>query len=789
MMPVVTEDTSFTRDVLGRFVCNTFQEAQATDFTRFNVVVIGGGSFGGLVAEQIFGRDSAPNRRRHRILVLEAGPLFLPEHIQNIPPMRLRGPNARTLEEIRNEWRQTFGDPVPAFIDRGRLPSEQGLQIWGLAWHARAGQNATDPKDKRFPGLAYCVAGRSLFWGGWAPILINTELAAWPPNVVADLNARHFDDAARQLGSDVPNDFIFGPLHDALRARLIGGIGGIAGALPVAGPADVEAPLAVQSTPPRSGFFPFNKFSALPLILGAARDAQDEAGNDWNKRLMIIPRCHALRLHLDRNERINRIETNQGDIPVLPDSIVILASGTIESTRLALVSFPNRNGLIGKNLVGHLRSNTTIRFPRAALGAAMPDDLQASALFLKGRTANGHFHLQITACGVVGDVRDSEAEMFKVIPDIDQAALMASALQTVPDDFIVVTLRGIGEMEPNRTLNAHSFVERDPELDEYGIPRARVTFGLTQRDMNLWTEMDTAAEQTAQALAGPGVADLRYLNEASGMWQVAPWTRRDGLGTTHHEGGTLWMGDNAATSVTDSSGRFHEVRNAYVVGPALFPAVGSPNPMLGGTALLRRTAELLVPPDTPPAVEAGFAPLFDGTSLAGWQMAGPGQFVLEARDHGVMRSEGGMGLFWYTNRVFRNFVLRAEWQLSRPDDNSGIFFRFPDPGNDPFVAVREGYEMQIDDRGRDPQGRFDDPLYMTGSIYGLAPARVLASRLVREWNTVEITANGQVLTVVLNGEVVVDQFNGNRRGDGYIGVQNHGSPSQVAFRNIRIMVL
>ncbi|RWP58619.1 family 16 glycoside hydrolase [Mesorhizobium sp.] len=785
-MPALTEDTSFTRDVLGRYFGNTFDEASATDLTRFNVIVIGGGSFGALIADQIFDRDTPPARRHHRILVLESGPMLLPEHVQNLPPLRLRGPTATTLEELRNAWRQQFGDPIPALIDRGMLNAERGLEGWGLPWHAQPGQNASDPKDKRFPGLAYCLAGRSLFWGGWSPELIDSELTAWPPEVVNDFKARHFREAAQQLGSDVANEFIFGPLHDALRRRLVVSIGAIPGALPVASAADVEAPLAVQSAPPRSGFFPFNKFSTLPILLQAVRDSEEETPtNDWARRLMVLPRCHVRRLHLDQNQRVMRIETNRGDIPVLPSSIVIIALGTIESTRLALLSFPNSNGLIGKNLMAHLRSNTTIHFPRAALGAGLPGDLQASALFLKGRTANGHFHLQITACGVRGDVRDSEAELFKKIPDIDQASLMATALQSVPDDQIVITLRGIGEMEPNPTLGAHSRIEVDPEVDENGVNRAKVILGLTQRDLDLWNDMDAAAVEAARQLAGPqGLAGLRFLN--GNTWAATPFTPRDGLGSTHHEAGTLWMGTDPNQSVTNPVGRFHEVGNAYAVGPSLFPASGSPNPMLGGLALVRRTAEWLVPPDTVPLVETGFTALFDGTSTADWRMAGPGLFVLEARDHGIIRSEGGIGLFWYTPQMFQNFILRLEWQASRPDDNSGVFIRFPDPGNDPFVAVREGYEIQIDGRGRNPQGGLDDPLHMTGAVYGFAPARSLASRLIGEWNTFEITADGQSISVVLNDEAVVNGFVGNRRPDGFIGIQNHGAPSRVAFRNIRI---
>ena len=45
------------------------------------------------------------------------------------------------------------------------------------------------------------------------------------------------------------------------------------------------------------------------------------------------------------------------------------------------------------------------------------------------------------------------------------------------------------------------------------------------------------------------------------------------------------MGDDPGRSVTDGEGRFHGVEKAYAVGPALFPTIGSPNPMLTGSPI------------------------------------------------------------------------------------------------------------------------------------------------------------------------------------------------------------
>jgi hypothetical protein len=176
--------------------------------------------------------------------------------------------------------------------------------------------------------------------------------------------------------------------------------------------------------------------------------------------------------------------------------------------------------------------------------------------------------------------------------------------------------------------------------------------------------------------------------------------------------------------------------------------------------------------------DAGFQPLFDGTSIEDWRMCGPGGFILD-RQEGVIRSDGGMGLFWYSRRAFRDFILRLQWQERRREDNSGVFIRFPDPGQDPWIAVREGYEIQIFDA-------WDDPLCVTGAIYELAPARRVASLPPGAWNDFEITASGRHISVRLNGELVIDRYKGDRRLEGFIGVQNHDAGSCVAFRSIRL---
>lgn len=809
MVSPTAQRTDFSVDVLGRYVCNGFDEALASmdphrgDTRPFDVVVLGGGSFGSIVAQHLFHANKAA-----RVLVLEAGPFSLAEHVQNYPMLGLTPPPPTSIADLRDTGRD------------GQARNE----VWGLAWHSPSG----------FPGLAYTVGGRSVFFGGWSPPLLDAEMPseAWPQAVVGDLTERYFAEAARQIGTDTSNDFIYGELHAALRQAVftaldsdrvrhtvplgelpdhlamvdkpnvaeLGDLLGLAGAKPrkrqeLLDLLKLEAPLAVQ-TRTRAGFFPFNKFSALPLLIRATRQAWAESDNDdARRRLMVVPNCHVTRLATE-DGRVTQVHTSCGTLPVPPGSSVVLAASTIENARLAQVSFPD-NPLAGRNLTAHLRSNLTIRIPRTALGELTAQELQASALFVKGRrTINDiprHFHLQITAAGLGELGTNSEAELFKKIPDVDTFDRFRSATDT----HVVITLRGIGEMEPH---NPASRVQLDSEPDEYGVPRAFVTLSASADDEQLWQAMDEATDDLAQALAG---GEPYEVLTPTGMVELQPDTapatvlpfidRHDPMGTTHHETGTLWMGDEPKSSVTDTNARLHDVANAYVAGPALLPTIGSANPMLSGVALARRLGDHLA---TRAVGHDDFEPLFDGRR-DNWRMVGTGTFRLT--DDGLqLVSDGDLGLCWCTTPLPRDFVLRLEWQRNRDHDNSGVFVRFPHPtskgyDNPAYVPVHFGFEVQIDELGA-PDGTAE---HTTGAIYGQPDAdlTIKPAAAPGQWNQFEIHVKDQTYTVFLNGDQVC-RYTNPREDRGlatttetaaYMGLQAH--TGLVSFRNIEIKAL
>lgn len=891
---LTSEPTSFTLDNMGRFLCNTLQEARdSTTRTvggrerKFDAVVIGGGTFGAVVAEQLFLHD--PTRSR-RILVLEAGPFVLPEHVQNLP------------------FQGGAPDPRVPWVNHPALS---------------------------YSGLIFAIGGRSLTWGGWSPELLDEEMVEWPVAIRDDLRNQYFADASRHIGVKETNDFIYGPLHTALRKQLYAGLKVAANAtgftfanLPdhpavrYPDPGDpapipdsllrewlglpandttprvdlldmfkLEAPLAVQSTT-LPGFFPTNKFSAVPGLIRASRLAAGEAGGigpdaDARKRLMIVPNCHVQDLVTETQEdnwvRVTGVRVWQtGASVVIPlatprnggQSAAVIALGTVESTRLALTTFQQSLSgraaqRMGTNLVAHLRTNLNIRIPRAAIAANLPPtvipSLQCSALLVKGKAASGRtFHFQITASGLQKLGANSEAELFQKVPTLEHLQDLLRAT----DDTVVITIRGIGDMTAH---NPDSFIELSALETDFDRPKAVVHLGnakatpqqfpgsaQTQNDRTTWIEMDAVADKIALIFAGNEPFDIlagtRTLPVAIGtrvqrLAALAAFKgRRDDLGTTHHDAGTLRMGDNVADSVTNDFGRIHDTTNCYVAGPALFPTVGSPNPMLTGIALGRRSAGLLADAvlpksDTVPPLEAGFRALFDGTAktFKNWQLAGPAGGGM-AHINGEMVSYGGDGLrlFFFATELFGDFTLRMQFRIfDTANHNSGVFLRFPRPSLDLSAAlaprsagetffdinnpawkpVISGFEVQIDDNARgdsgkdfwgikpEPDGKFKN---RTGAIYKIpagdrvwhfgfnepttqiyTPGPALQPGI---WFEYEIEVQGDDYTVFLTNlqsgqrtrtSHFLNTDAARGRAPGCIGIQPYPN-SAVAWRNIRI---
>ncbi len=184
---------------------------------------------------------------------------------------------------------------------------------------------------------------------------------------------------------------------------------------------------------------------------------------------------------------------------------------------------------------------------------------------------------------------------------------------------------------------------------------------------------------------------------------------------------------------------------------------------------------------TPPVADAGYELLFNGRDLTGWKQSGPGGFTVEDC---AMTSFGGLGLLWNDTQQYADYSLKLQFKLSDEGDNSGVFTRFPDPGNDPFVAVDNGHEIQI------KEGQPNDEPQKTGSVYNFDREDRRNARPIGEWNDYEIRVVGQTYVMTLNG-VEVNRYtsDGTRPDTGFVGLQNHGNADAVSFRNVQVREL
>jgi hypothetical protein len=145
-----------------------------------------------------------------------------------------------------------------------------------------------------------------------------------------------------------------------------------------------------------------------------------------------------------------------------------------------------------------------------------------------------------------------------------------------------------------------------------------------------------------------------------------------------------------------------------------------------------------------PALKRAAAPewgeaieLFNGKDQGGWKPRAAGaKNGWVVRDGLLVNATPGNDLL--TERKFTDFKLHAE-------------FRYPSRSNS-GIYLRGRYEVQIEDNfGQDPDS------HHIGGVYGFLTPSVNAARKAGEWQTVDVTLVGRVVTIVLNDERIIDR--------------------------------
>jgi hypothetical protein len=126
--------------------------------------------------------------------------------------------------------------------------------------------------------------------------------------------------------------------------------------------------------------------------------------------------------------------------------------------------------------------------------------------------------------------------------------------------------------------------------------------------------------------------------------------------------------------------------------------------------------------------------LFNGKSLDGWQPLGRRDSQWSATGGILQNAKSGANLV--TVQKFDDFKLHVDFRVPK-GENSGVY-------------LRGRYELQIDDAaGLEPSS------HHLGGLYGfIAPSQNVA-RAAGEWQSMDVTLVGRMLTYTLNGTMVI----------------------------------
>ena len=224
------------------------------------------------------------------------------------------------------------------------------------------------------------------------------------------------------------------------------------------------------------------------------------------------------------------------------------------------------------------------------------------------------------------------------------------------------------------------------------------------------------------------------------------------------------------------------------------------------------------------AQDAGFVTLFNRKDLAGWKIPpgdnGHWKVVDGTIDIDAESESKAEDKSLWTEREFGDFVLRVDWRIKEtPYTNPNVHIVKPDgtskrdlqgkpiliavPDSDSGIYLRGNSKAQVNiwcwpvGSGEVYGYRTDES--MPASVRAAVTPKKLADHDIGQWNTFEITMKGSRLSVVLNGERVIE--NAELPGvaaRGPIALQHHGGkkdgkwvspPALVQFRNISIKEL
>lgn len=239
---------------------------------------------------------------------------------------------------------------------------------------------------------------------------------------------------------------------------------------------------------------------------------------------------------------------------------LVLAGGGVETPRLLLhTGLANDSGQVGRNFLAHGATQVWGRFDEPVRGhrgypsSLISEDMMrpADADFAGGYLVQSLGVMPLTFATTL--VRGGGLWGPELMQRLDQARFMA----------------GIG-INADCLPSDDNRLELSDETDEFGIPRARVTF---------------TAGENEKAIDQHATAFMLRVMEAAGARDTMVLAR------TAHTIGTCRMSNDPSDGVVDADGRSHEIPNLWICDNSVFPSAIAANPALTIMALSLRTAD------------------------------------------------------------------------------------------------------------------------------------------------------------------------------------------------------
>ncbi|MBK7131431.1 MAG: DUF1080 domain-containing protein [Bacteroidales bacterium] len=209
---------------------------------------------------------------------------------------------------------------------------------------------------------------------------------------------------------------------------------------------------------------------------------------------------------------------------------------------------------------------------------------------------------------------------------------------------------------------------------------------------------------------------------------------------------------------------------------------------------------------SPGEAKAGWTLLFDGKTTGGWHgynmKSFPDCWAIEDECFTMNTTGGGESLDILTNKKYRSFAFSVEYKLTS-GANSGIIYQIAEDTIYKY-PYETGPEVQIIDQDGWP-GKLEE-WQISGANYAMYTPMVKPYKPVGEWNQLLLVVDGNNVTQILNGQVVVkfvknseewlklrnsgkwtDFPDWGKYDEGYISLQNHGT--KVWYRSIKIKEL